>query len=73
MDEININIEEIVRLKENGMTDEAITQFCIKQGKKISVATVNKKLNRYYNEHGIKKPSVKKKKKTDNLINDMLE
>lgn len=73
MDEINIKIEEIVRLKEEGMTDEAIVQYYTKQGKKISVATVNRKLNLYYNEHGIKKPRVKRKKKTDNLIEDMLK
>ena len=61
---ITISDEELVNLKEQGMTDNEIAQKLTKQGIKISESTVYKRLKKHYELQGKEKPRVKFKRKS---------
>lgn len=53
---IDISIEELVKLKEQGMTDKRIAEHLAKRGIKVSITTVNIRLSKYYRKTGKVKP-----------------
>jgi len=76
---VRIPIEELVKLKEEGMTDRKIAEYLTGKGIKISAGTVNAKLKEYYESVGKIKPRgkmirdneleiMKEQKKTDREI-----
>jgi len=56
-----ISDEELVRLKEGGMSDSEIAEELIKKGIKISRKIVNEKLRKYYETRNIQKSRAKRK------------
>lgn len=76
---VNVSIEELVVLKEQGMTDKKIAEYLSENGTKISMLVVRNKLNKYYQSIGRAKPRgrniqdeelavLKEQKKTDREI-----
>ena len=53
---IRIPIGELVKLKEEGMTDKEIAEYFTEKGLKICAGTVNSKLKIYYKSVGKSKP-----------------
>ena len=53
---IKVSIEELVKLKEQGMTDKKIAEHLNANGIKISMLVVRNKLNKYYQSIGKSKP-----------------
>lgn len=56
-----IKIEELVALKERGMSDQAIADYFTNQKRKISQSTVSIRLREYYKLQGKEKPRTKRK------------
>lgn len=69
----NIDIQQLVQLKERGLSDRKISNLLEEQGIKISSATINKKLNIYYNSIGKAKPKAVRKDKLDIPIEQLIE
>ena len=63
MVKIKIKIEELVKLKEEGLTDNAIAEYFTSQGIKISRSSVTNRLNEYYKAQGREKPRTIEKPK----------
>jgi len=59
MRKIDIELEEIVRLKEEGMSDREIAERFTKQGINVSRSTIRKILAKYYESIGKTKPNAK--------------
>ncbi len=58
---INIKEEEMVKLKENGLTDKEIADYFTEQGITVSNTYVAKTLKKYYRLLGKEKPKIKRK------------
>lgn len=58
---INIKDEEMVKLKENGLTDKEIADYFTEQGIPVSNTYVAKTLKKYYRLLGKEKPKIKRK------------
>ena len=53
---IKVDVEELVRLKEQEISDKEISEYFRSKGIEICPATINKKLTKYYKEKGQQKP-----------------
>ena len=53
---VDIPIEELVKLKEQGLSYEKMSKYYTEQGKKISLSTVVSKLKEYYKSKGKEAP-----------------
>ena len=58
---INIKEEEMVKLKENGLTDKEIANYFTEQGIPVSNTYVAKTLKKYYRSLGKEKPKIERK------------
>ena len=54
-----IKIEELVNLKEKGLSNEEISEYLTKIGKPLNRVTVGQKLKKYYQSKGITRYSIK--------------
>lgn len=68
-----IKIEEVIELKEKGLSDEKIANILTEQGKKIGRSRVNEMIDQYYKSIGKEKPIVKKGKKEDVTVEDVFK
>lgn len=74
MIKIDIDIEEAVKLKEQGLSDSKIAAYLNEKGIKVTYGTINKRLNEYYKKIGKKRPKVKQnKKKTEKYMKEIVE
>lgn len=69
---IDISIKELIQLKEQGLSDKAISEYMETQGIKIAPSTVSLKLREYYKSKGEKRKRVKYTSK-DRIKIDTLE
>ena len=61
--ETNVDIEILVKLKEQGKTDKEISKHLKEQGTQMSKVTVNQRLRRYYDSLRREKPKITRTRK----------
>jgi len=68
-----VDISDLVKLKEQGMSDADIVKYLAERGIVISWSTVNKKLTEYYKELGKERPKISRKDTVSISIEELVK